>query len=184
MEASEKPAAEDRSKETTAAVAEGTGIDDFDDFDSFLETVLSDCDEPGTAAVAQAAAVKPSSSNPEKGHDQQDARGQEGVNGEYPKDFEPGSGGIANVPLTAADMESTCTTGTPPVLRCDCAYGPSTCVYSPVGTIRLPAGRCSAPHECCQGLLESRCREFVHVAGGCFCMVVHLGCDVRLTTAD
>ncbi|CAM9600232.1 unnamed protein product [Ectocarpus sp. 6 AP-2014] len=111
MEASEKPAVEDRGKETTAAVAEGTGIDDFDDFDSFLETVLSDCDEPGTAAVAQAA-VKPSGSNPEKGHGQQDAKGQEGVNGDDPQGFAPGSGGIVNVPLTAADMESTCTTDT------------------------------------------------------------------------
>ncbi|CAM9205819.1 unnamed protein product, partial [Ectocarpus sp. 13 AM-2016] len=104
-------AAEDRSKETTAAVVKGTGIDDFEDFDSFLETVLSDCDEPGTAAVAQAAA-KPSGSNPEKGHDQQDAKGQEGMNGDDPQGFAPGSGGIVNVPLTAADMESTCTTDT------------------------------------------------------------------------
>lgn len=122
MEASEKPATDGRSKETTAAVAEGTSIDDYDDFDSFLETVLSDCDEPGTAAVAPAAAVKPSGSNPEEGHDHQDVKGQDGVTGGDPKGFAPGRGEAVNVPLTAADMESTCTTGTPPILRCNWLY--------------------------------------------------------------
>ncbi|CAM9767658.1 unnamed protein product, partial [Ectocarpus fasciculatus] len=113
MEASEKPAADGRSKETTATVAEGTSIDDYDDFDSFLETVLSDCDKPGTAAVAPAAAVKPSGSNPEEGHDHQDVKGKDGVNGGDPKGIAPGRGETAvNVPLTAADMESTCTSDT------------------------------------------------------------------------
>lgn len=133
MEALENPAAEDRSKETTAAVTEGTSIDDYDDFDSFLETVLSDCDEPGTTAVAPAAAaVKSSGSNPEESHDQRDVKSQEGVHGDDPKGFAPGSGGIVNVPLTADDMESTCTTGTPPNVCCDCAYRPSTCVCRPI----------------------------------------------------
>lgn len=85
-------------------------VDDYDDFNSFLETVLSDGDEPpATPAVPDTAAVGPHDGAdtkvdilPEESHE---ASTTGGVGRATEGDD------VAGVPLTEAELDSTCTTG-------------------------------------------------------------------------
>lgn len=99
------------------AAMENNNVDDFDDFNSFLETVLSDCDEPpATPAVPYKVADGPKDGVDTKvdmfRQGDQEASTTGGV--------ERAAGGddVAAVPLTADDFESTCSTGVFQILFC------------------------------------------------------------------
>lgn len=85
-------------------------VDDYDDFNSFLETVLSDCDEPpATKSVSDTAAVGPKDDVDTKidilREECQEASTTGGVG------HAADGGDVAAVSLTAADLDSACTTG-------------------------------------------------------------------------
>lgn len=85
-------------------------VDDYDDFNSFLETVLSECDEPPeTPAIPGTTASEPSNGIHEKVNILKQANEEESTAGGAGHMAEGGD--VAGVPLTAADLESTCSTG-------------------------------------------------------------------------
>lgn len=84
-------------------------VDDYDDFNSFLETVLSDCDEPqATPVVPDTAAVGPPDDVDTKVDILREECQEASTTGGVGRAAE---GGVAGVPLTAADLDSTCNTG-------------------------------------------------------------------------
>lgn len=86
-------------------------VDDYDDFNSFLETVLSDAEEPPSKPdVQDKAAVGPDDGADTKVVIFREECQEASTTGGVGRAAEEGAD-VAGVPLTAADVDSTCMTG-------------------------------------------------------------------------